>query len=403
MITKIETRQHAGDLDQQAREARAGRPGTRSRPAARRGPTAILPNAVADAGRDDDAAPDALVHDGAHERARRAGRRPSRRPRRARRTSRPAATRPVSTASSHSSCVASSSRRSAGTTSPTRSATTSPGTRSRDVDAALARRRARPAPRGGCRRAARRPRFAARYSLTKPSPTLSTTIAAMIAASVGSPVRPETAAAASSRISSGLRSCRISTPAAVTRCVCSTFGPNVRSLLRLRLAEPRLRDVQDLQHLARQVGCAREIERADARFLRGDLNHRFFADHRGRGTDRSWPDILRSRFGDIRGGGPDPVHAIILARVTAQPQSERHARLVASIWQTPRSQEKRGEGRRGSNLRPTRPGTGFPAHPDAQADGRPCWPAPGGPPRRGVRLRGASNPGPSSAPLQGDP
>jgi len=45
-----------------------------------------------------------------------------------------------------------------------------------------------------------------RYSFTKPSPTLSTTIAAMIPPSVVSPVAAETAAAVSNRISSGLRS-----------------------------------------------------------------------------------------------------------------------------------------------------------------------------------------------------
>jgi hypothetical protein len=47
---------------------------------------------------------------------------------------------------------------------------------------------------------------AARYSLKNPRPTLSTTIAAMIAASVGSPVRPETAAAARRSNSNGFRS-----------------------------------------------------------------------------------------------------------------------------------------------------------------------------------------------------
>ena len=68
-----------------------------------------------------------------------------------------------------------------------------------------------------------------RYSFTNPSPTLSATIAVMIAASVGSPVRPDTAAADTSRIRSGFFTCRISTPNAVTLCVRSTFGPYVRS------------------------------------------------------------------------------------------------------------------------------------------------------------------------------
>ena len=45
-----------------------------------------------------------------------------------------------------------------------------------------------------------------RYSLTKPSPTLNNTIAAMIAPSMRSPVAADTAAAASSKMRSGLRS-----------------------------------------------------------------------------------------------------------------------------------------------------------------------------------------------------
>ena len=176
------------------------------------------------------AAAGALVHDRAHERARRQVDRGVARRRPARRSSSAGIDSPVRTASSHSSRVASSSRTSAGTTSPTRSATTSPGTRSRTSTRRSAPSRRSPAPRGGCWRAAPRRRSSERYSLTKPSPTLSTTIAAMIAA-VGRvtgqarrrPPRP------ASRISSGLRSCRISTPSAVTRCVRSTFGPNVRS------------------------------------------------------------------------------------------------------------------------------------------------------------------------------
>ena len=60
-------------------------------------------------------------------------------------------------------------------------------------DRDLGRRRARRPPRGGCRRAAPRRRSPARYSLTNPRPTLSSTITAMMTASVGSPVRPETA------------------------------------------------------------------------------------------------------------------------------------------------------------------------------------------------------------------
>src|SRR6185312_1234633 len=67
--------------------------------------------------------------------------------------------------------------------------------------------------------------IAARYSLTKPSPTLSATMTAMMMASVGSPVRPETPAATSSRRSRGLRSWPQSTARARTRCKPTTFGP----------------------------------------------------------------------------------------------------------------------------------------------------------------------------------
>ena len=50
----------------------------------------------------------------------------------------------------------------------------------------------------------------------------------MITASTGSPVSPEITAAPSSRNSSGFRSCRLSTPTAVTRWVSSTLAPNAR-------------------------------------------------------------------------------------------------------------------------------------------------------------------------------
>ena len=102
---------------------------------------------------------------------------------------------PVSTASSHSSCVASSSRMSAGTTFPMPSVTMSPGTSSR-----TSTRRSVPSRRTSvkwrmlsCKATAAR---SERYSLTKPSPTLSARIAAMITASAGSPVSPEIRAAA---------------------------------------------------------------------------------------------------------------------------------------------------------------------------------------------------------------
>ena len=134
---------------------------------------------------------------------------------------------PVSTASSHSNRVASSSRMSAGTTFPMPRVTMSPGTSSR-----TSTRRSVPSRRASvkwrmlsCKATAAR---SERYSLTKPSPTLSARIALMITASAGSPVSPEIRAAPSSRNNSGFRSCRLSTPSAVTRWVSSTFAPNVR-------------------------------------------------------------------------------------------------------------------------------------------------------------------------------
>ena len=115
-----------------------------------------------------------------------------------------------------------------------------------------------------------------RYSLTNPSPTLSTTIAAMIAASVGSPVAPETAAADTSRIRSGLRSWRRSTPNAVTRCVASTFGPNVA---RRRSASAWLRPaalvLETLEHLGGgEPSGLGEPRRRRAYDGCGDLGHR---------------------------------------------------------------------------------------------------------------------------------
>ena len=99
---------------------------------------------------------------------------------------------PVSTPSSHSSWFASMSRTSAGTRSPTLRLTTSPGTSSR-----TSRRRGVPS---RCTTVSWR-MFACsaatasseRYSLTKPSPTLKTTIVAMIAPSTVSPVAAEIA------------------------------------------------------------------------------------------------------------------------------------------------------------------------------------------------------------------
>ncbi len=131
---------------------------------------------------------------------------------------------PVSTASSHSSWIASSSRRSAGTMSPTRIETTSPGT-SCAVGAVIwtPSRQTRAVWRMPACRAATA--FAARYSLTKPRPTLRRTMTVMITASVGAPVRPETPAAASRRIRSGLWSWRTRTPHAVTRCTRRALRP----------------------------------------------------------------------------------------------------------------------------------------------------------------------------------
>ena len=112
---------------------------------------------------------------------------------------------PVRTASSHSSWLASSSRTSAGTTSPTRSSTTSPGTSSRTSTFCWTPSRHATA---SWRMLACSAATACsdRYSLTKPSPTLRATIAVITVPSVTSPVAADTAAAASKRISSGLRS-----------------------------------------------------------------------------------------------------------------------------------------------------------------------------------------------------
>ena len=151
-----------------------------------RRPTAILPNAVADPVATTTPRPEPWcttvpmnAHDGRSSGRVRGGR--------LRVVLSPAIDSPVSTASSHSSWFASISRTSAGTMSPTRSATTSPGTRSRDVDRRCGAVAPHQTSRGGCWRAARRPRASERYSLTKPSPTLNSTIAAMIAPSVVSP------------------------------------------------------------------------------------------------------------------------------------------------------------------------------------------------------------------------
>ena len=140
---------------------------------------------------------------------------------------------PVRTASSHSSWLASNSRRSAGTRSPTRRATTSPGTSSRTSRRCwLPSRQTRAWWRMLACSAATA--SSERYSLMKPSPTLKTTIAAMMTPSVGSPVAAETPAAASNRMSSGLRSWRPRTPRAVTLWVASTLRPTVAN----RLAAP---------------------------------------------------------------------------------------------------------------------------------------------------------------------
>jgi len=113
---------------------------------------------------------------------------------------------PVSIASSQASPCAVKRRRSAGTISPTASVTTSPGTNS---DASISHAIPSRCARAMCRTCARRSAIARteRYSLTKPRPTLSTTIARMITASVRSCKMSATIAVAASNSSNGFLSC----------------------------------------------------------------------------------------------------------------------------------------------------------------------------------------------------
>jgi hypothetical protein len=73
--------------------------------------------------------------------------------------------------------------------------------------------------------------------LEKPSPTLSATMPEMIPALVGSPVSAETTAAARSKSSSGLRSCRPRIVHAVIRCWWMTLAPTAASRKLASVAE----------------------------------------------------------------------------------------------------------------------------------------------------------------------
>lgn len=131
---------------------------------------------------------------------------------------------PVRIDSSHSSSAVASSRTSAGTMSPSRRSMTSPGTS--DVTGTASVRPLRMASARceiwECRASAAR---AARYSLTKPSPTDSATITSMITASLRSPTKNDVSAAASSRASSGDRSWCHRTDSGPARWDTTAFGP----------------------------------------------------------------------------------------------------------------------------------------------------------------------------------
>ena len=134
---------------------------------------------------------------------------------------------PVSTPSSHSRSSTASSRTSAGTMAPIRSSTMSPGTRSATATRAVTPSRTTSdswwiLPRSDDMAAS------ARYSFTKPSPTLRTTITAMITALVPPPVSPDTSAAPSRRTRIGFRIWRKRTAPARTCRVARMFGPNRR-------------------------------------------------------------------------------------------------------------------------------------------------------------------------------
>ena len=142
-------------------------------------PDGDLAERGARARRDHDPSPGALVHDGAHERARREvdGRVA---PRRLRPSSPPGIDSPVSTASSHSSWRRLDQpqvRRDDVADAERDDVAGHEVARRRRVAGAVAPARA---PRGGCCACSAATALAERYSLTKPSPTLRTTIAAMI-------------------------------------------------------------------------------------------------------------------------------------------------------------------------------------------------------------------------------
>lgn len=135
---------------------------------------------------------------------------------------------PVRTLSSQANAVHASRRRSAGTTCPSVRRTTSPGTSSVTSTSVAAPSRTTTAVcrTRECRACAA---FSARYSLTKPSATLSTRIPAMMTAPVRSPKKYETPAVTASRISRALRSCRPRTARTRTWCVRTAFGPTAVS------------------------------------------------------------------------------------------------------------------------------------------------------------------------------
>ena len=174
---------------------------------------------------------------------------------------------PVSTASSHSSCAVSSRRTSAGTTSPMPSEMTSPGHEVANVDRALARHPARPPPRGGCCACSAATARSDRYSLTNPSPTLSTTIAAMIAASVGSPVTPETGRRGDQQDQQ--RIAQLADEHAERRHPVGqqhVVAEPPQPLRGLRPGQPVVGRPEQLQHLGRrEPGCAGQVERAGRR------------------------------------------------------------------------------------------------------------------------------------------
>ena len=138
---------------------------------------------------------------------------------------------PVSTDSSHSRPVVVSRRRSAGTMSPSCRCTMSPGTNSRTSTRMGTPPRVTRAVFRICECSASAAR-SARNSLAKPSPTDNTTMTPMITASDRSPTKYEAVAAATSRASSGERTCRVRTARMPTWWDATTLLPN-----RSRLAD----------------------------------------------------------------------------------------------------------------------------------------------------------------------